>query len=270
VPDAYRQADEVLGEILDTVGWETNIVVLSDHGFRAANEDDAARYFIPLTSHLQKRLENIPGPSGFPMFKGIQVQRLGKKLVVSLNDIDLNAQRKALNEYLDQLIQESTGEPLFVWEDMPNSASTVGLTFRVEELDNSRLGWDSVLDKVCWDNPALDGSLDGCTVSLSKYAEPDEPHQGEHDANGIILASGPSVEHEIRSEPAQLIDVAPTLLTLLGLPTSDDMKGKVLWGNKLLPVPAVDYMQLAPSHYLEETDLNKAMEQELEALGYIE
>ncbi|NJE02074.1 alkaline phosphatase family protein [Thermococcus sp. JdF3] len=51
---------------------------------------------------------------------------------------------------------------------------------------------------------------------------------GTHHINGIFLACGPGIKegHEIR--PAEIIDVAPTILHIFGIPIPDDMDGKVL------------------------------------------
>ena len=105
---------------------------------------------------------------------------------------------------------------------------------------------------------------------MSEYAEPDEQHSGEHDIEGIILASGPYVEQGPLAHSAKLVDVAPTLLTLIGLPASTDMVGDTLWGNELMRVPGVEYMHLAPLSFMDYTEPDNAMQSELEALGYIE
>src|SRR5205823_6613802 len=51
---------------------------------------------------------------------------------------------------------------------------------------------------------------------------------GTHRENGIFLAQGPSVRPGAVAQDARLIDVAPTLLYLLGVPLPDDMDGRVL------------------------------------------
>ena len=85
----------------------------------------------------------------------------------------------------------------------------------------------------------------------------------------FILVSGRDVEHEVREDPVRLIDVAPSLLTLVGLPASDDMPGDALWGNELIRVPGEEYQHLAPNQFLETTEIDQeALEEQLEALGY--
>jgi tetratricopeptide (TPR) repeat protein len=49
-----------------------------------------------------------------------------------------------------------------------------------------------------------------------------------HRPQGIFVLHGPGIRADERVEGATLLDVAPTVLTLLGLPVGDDMEGKVL------------------------------------------
>lgn len=56
---------------------------------------------------------------------------------------------------------------------------------------------------------------------------PVEPAQW-HRPQGIFVLHGPGIRADARVEGATLLDVAPTALTLLGLPVGEDMEGKVL------------------------------------------
>src|SRR5436305_6733171 len=49
-----------------------------------------------------------------------------------------------------------------------------------------------------------------------------------HRPQGIFVLHGPGIRADERIEGATLLDVAPTALTLLGLPIGDDMEGKPL------------------------------------------
>src|SRR5205807_8488878 len=51
---------------------------------------------------------------------------------------------------------------------------------------------------------------------------------GTHRLNGILIGRGPVLKSATEIESAQLIDLAPTLLYLLGVPVPEDMDGKVL------------------------------------------
>ncbi len=55
-------------------------------------------------------------------------------------------------------------------------------------------------------------------------------HSGIHRLFGIMLAYGPAIRDGSEVTEAEIIDLAPTILHLLGLPIPDDMDGKVLTG----------------------------------------
>jgi predicted AlkP superfamily phosphohydrolase/phosphomutase len=55
-----------------------------------------------------------------------------------------------------------------------------------------------------------------------------EDWSGAHDRNGILLADGPNLRSPGVIQGARLMDVAPTLLHLLGEPVPDTMSGDVL------------------------------------------
>lgn len=96
------------------------------------------------------------------------------------------------------------------------------------------------------------GELDGNTtlVVLSDHgfrlgALPDDPSQTRdlrrvserfHAPEGILYLDGPRIRPGVRLTGAGILDVAPTLLTLLGLPAASDMPGRVL-EEALVPAP---------------------------------
>ena len=69
----------------------------------------------------------------------------------------------------------------------------------------------------------------------SGQARPEEPEgrptrdpMGWHRPQGIVCLAGPSIRRDELIHGATLLDVAPTVLTLLGLPVGDDMPGRPL------------------------------------------
>ncbi|MFX0206751.1 MAG: alkaline phosphatase family protein [Candidatus Hodarchaeota archaeon] len=67
---------------------------------------------------------------------------------------------------------------------------------------------------------------------------------GSHRLNGIFIARGPSIKRGWKINNAELIDVAPTILHLFGLPVPDDMDGKVL-----TDIFEPSFMELNPIRY---------------------
>jgi predicted AlkP superfamily phosphohydrolase/phosphomutase len=50
----------------------------------------------------------------------------------------------------------------------------------------------------------------------------------EHTAEGFMIAAGPQIRSGVELSGAGIVDLAPTLLYLLGLPTPEEMDGRVL------------------------------------------
>jgi predicted AlkP superfamily phosphohydrolase/phosphomutase/tetratricopeptide (TPR) repeat protein len=99
-----------------------------------------------------------------------------------------------------------------------------------------------------------------------------------HRPYGIFAAAGPGIRSGGRVFGGGLLDVAPTLLTLLGLPAADDMPGRVLAEvlEGIEPPPRVASWEAIPGECGMRaddsgaaTDERAALEQ-LVALGYVE
>jgi predicted AlkP superfamily phosphohydrolase/phosphomutase len=58
--------------------------------------------------------------------------------------------------------------------------------------------------------------------------DPRKEISGEHRIDGIIIAAGNHVRHGTPTSEPSVVDVAPTVLYLLGLPAARDMPGRVL------------------------------------------
>ena len=84
---------------------------------------------------------------------------------------------------------------------------------------------------VTWNDEAAIGGLTSPQVGLVEEASPD-PRTGTHSTSGFLLAAGPDGAAARRGD-GHLLDVAPTVLQLLGIePASDTIEGRPL---RLLP-----------------------------------
>jgi tetratricopeptide (TPR) repeat protein len=101
----------------------------------------------------------------------------------------------------------------------------------------------------------------------------------EHRDFGVLAVSGPEIKRDDVLHGSSLLDVAPTILTLYGLPIGEDMDGKVL-SQAFVKMPEVAFIPSweevpgadgrHPSHTrLDPLAAHAALEQMI-ALGYIE
>lgn len=100
---------------------------------------------------------------------------------------------------------------------------------------------------------------------------------GDHRMEGVFIASGPAFRPGTSlREDADLLDIAPTILHILGVPVPSDMDGRVLsevLGAALTAAPEATEAatpvqeEPAPAAYTEEEDA--AIQQRLADLGYL-
>src|SRR5262249_24826769 len=69
---------------------------------------------------------------------------------------------------------------------------------------------------------------EGLALDELFVADTPTPKQGMHDPKGLLAFWGPGIRPGVRIVDTTNLDVAPTLLTLLGVPVPSAMKGRVL------------------------------------------
>ena len=113
VRDAYRQADTILGELVQMLPEQADIIVVSDHGFQALDGDGGR--VVPRTEPLESWLRS----------RGINatVLRQGAKLRVHSTSDELD---RVLGEFV-QAHQLETEAPIFRIESIPHAPSARGL-----------------------------------------------------------------------------------------------------------------------------------------------
>jgi len=98
---------------------------------------------------------------------------------------------------------------------------------------------------------------------------------------GMILLAGPGIKRDVILHGATLLDIAPTVLTLFGLPVARDMEGKVLVNafQETPPIERIDSWENVPDPVYDsrsrdpiddDPDAAAAALQQLVELGYIE
>ncbi len=102
----------------------------------------------------------------------------------------------------------------------------------------------------------------------------------EHSLDGVIILNGPGIASGVTLDGASVYDVAPTILTMAGLPVGRDMSGKVL-----TEALSADFARSTPVQYVDthdteanaaageepiESPVDEEVREQLRALGYIE
>ena len=113
----------------------------------------------------------------------------------------------------------------------------------------------------------------GFSMSVSD-APPRVSNEGNHRHNGVLIIGGNGLQRPAPDFRPNLIDIAPTVLHLLGLPVPSDMDGRVL--EEIFPaLPPVSFEEVdqrnlsttSTEYTAHEAEL---IEQRLKGLGYVE
>jgi predicted AlkP superfamily phosphohydrolase/phosphomutase len=113
----------------------------------------------------------------------------------------------------------------------------------------------------------------GVGYSRGTISEPVRGRSGGHTMRGVFLAHGQGVRQGYMIEGARLVDVAPTILNILGVPVPHTMDGRVLTdayeSDFFQPVQYQDALpEEQPLHVFSDQE-QEAIEQRLRDLGYI-
>jgi len=101
---------------------------------------------------------------------------------------------------------------------------------------------------------------------------------GMHRMEGLLIAAGPTLRREAKTEGATLCDIAPTVLYALGLPRPATMEGRVLTdlfdpeyvGNHPVETTEVSLPTAEPSHAGLSRREQDEIAERLRALGYMD
>ncbi|MDP8256724.1 MAG: alkaline phosphatase family protein [Candidatus Alcyoniella australis] len=314
---AYEQADSFVGAMLDMLGPDDTLLLISDHGFGRLERD--------------VNLNHALIQAGLLCFDPQLVRRAAEQYVEPEHDDDprhawhaglVTGPLQALPQSDAAIAQGRIDPRLRSFETVdwprtrafahglfgnvsinlrgrePQGAVWPGRDYHLarEELRELLAGLVDpddglpIVDKVwfcdeLYDGPQLHAAPD-IVLRMRDYAyitrgacefladqlvvQPVIPHTGNHRQNGILIAHGRGIEAGTRLQGASLIDIAPTVLHLLGLPVPAQCDGRLL--EPLAGASAaVQYEPAAIQRDLEppSREQNEQIRQRLAGLGYM-
>jgi arylsulfatase A-like enzyme len=100
---------------------------------------------------------------------------------------------------------------------------------------------------------------------------------GDHRSDGILFIEGPGIRKGVHLSSAEMVDIAPTLLHILGIPIPGDMDGKVLkeaFDETYLRENPIQFDESATSRNETDYEFSKEeaeiLKKQLRGLGYLE
>jgi len=319
----YREANALLGKVLQELDDDTVLIVVSDHGAGPLRKAVSINQWLCKEGYLalkqtsvSQRLRQrallrmftalkmyLPPAFKTPLKERFDQIRDKAESYLVTNQIDWAMTRAfSLGEYggifinlqgreAEGIVPPENYEPLRSeiterlagLKDPDTGHPAIRQVYRREEIYNGPyvskapdlvLHWDYAYDCRERVGPEHHGVFED-EASYLPFA--DYKKTGVHRLEGVLLMYGPSVQLG-HIEGAHLMDIAPTLLHLLGVPVPDDMDGRVLtealdpqW---LARHPIVRTTPDAPSggdKEFEYSDEDQALvEKHLRALGYLD
>jgi predicted AlkP superfamily phosphohydrolase/phosphomutase len=270
IRDFYVGADRVIGRMLEIAGPETNVIVMSDHGFGPVYRE------IRMWNWLQKERFFYPGQEagGAPYVEAYPPGPFANALRVAIQGRDPGGRlhpgaeasevKRRLMEELSEVTDPVTGEKVAA---------------RIYSRDELYHGpyVDNAPDVVFLERYgqfAGRGAIETGDASQPMFGPPSYSFSGFHRPEGVLIAAGPDFARGEGRPTLSILDIAPTIYWLFRTRAPSDLDGRVpaeLVGDEALAArpPAVGEDRRAvmdPS----DAELSEGSREVLETLGYVQ
>jgi predicted AlkP superfamily phosphohydrolase/phosphomutase len=263
IREMYARLDQSIGELVELAGPETDVIVMSDHGFgpiyrelRLSNWLQEEGYFSPAPAGQRPWMEAYPpGP-----FSGLlRVAREDRDYLGQVPPGEpTEAVKDRLVEDLEALRDPETGEPV------------VESIYRSEDIFHGPYA-DNAPDVVFVERPEffVGRMLKG---DAEMFGLPSYTFSGFHRPTGVLFAAGPRIARRSGRPSYSILDIAPTLYWLFDVAQPEDLDGEVptslVNADSLAARPPAfgDQQAVIPPEDVEESEVGR---QALESLGYV-
>ncbi len=275
IQECYRDMDAAVAQLLEEAGPETDVIVMSDHGFGSMHKYMTVnawlieRGYIQFKRHPLSQLRywlyrlgltplNIYGLMrklgfGNAMRRSIRknagaMKQANKGLFLNFADVDWSRTTAYSDGHAGPIFINLKGrEPhgtvapgaeyeavinrliadLRALKEPGTDVPFVGEIHRGQELysgDHTTRAPDLLFFPRDWKYAGL--GLVEFPTNQWLAASPDR--SGNHRMNGMVFLTGPDFQQGKELEGASIMDIAPTVLALMGLPVSEEMDGRML------------------------------------------
>ncbi|MDP8256070.1 MAG: alkaline phosphatase family protein [Candidatus Alcyoniella australis] len=228
----WIEIDRGLGELWHNRPPGSHMVICSDHGFGIPKLDDlhatfsdSFLHFLGLKREQLEQGDRVKAQTPFGTLRVKLHHRIDQMPVVHLAGAE---HPESILLHLEQLELTPTGATPQGWRIKLRAALSLDLgphSVKSIDLKPEESGRLLIIPR----KEALLGTLihgrDEGTSAVDVIFQTGEHHP---DDQGIVLIAGPRVRPGARIVDADLLDITPTLLYLLGLPVGRDMEGRVL------------------------------------------
>ena len=229
IRDYYVDVDQRVGELISRIDPDTTVMIVSDHGAKAMVGGVCVNEWLMQKGYLclkEKPAGVIPfgkakvdwerttawGEGGY--YSRIFLNVKGREPEGKIDPSDYERVREELKRGLEAITDDqgiNIGTKVFRPEEIYSEARRIPPDLIVYF---GNLSWRSV------------GSIGlGSILTFENDTGPDDAN---HDTHGIFMMAGPEVKKAGRQEGLRIVDVAPTVLNLMGIEVPGDMEGRVI------------------------------------------
>jgi predicted AlkP superfamily phosphohydrolase/phosphomutase len=248
MPDTYRRMDELVGELRAKLGDDpdTVLMVISDHGFTSFRRGVNLNAWLKQEGYLfLKDGAEVSGDwfekvdwsrtKAFTLgLTGLFVNRVGREREgVVRPGVELDALCRELKRKLEALRDPATGAPVIREAFLTREIHTGPYADAAPELligyhEGYRHSWDCATG----------------AVTKEVFTDNTRSWSGDHCVDPRLVPGVFWCNREIQAEAAALVDLAPTVLDLFGVPIPGYMQGRPLFGE---PLPNARSKSSAPA-----------------------
>lgn len=287
--EIYREIDGFVERLVADLEEGDLLLIVSDHGFGPLRRDVCLNRFLADKGYLQTLPPGTARPRS-PWWSG-----LDEEMREGLDAIDWARTRVYSSGYFGCLNYNLSGrEPGGVVEPGPElarlEAGLIKDLLRLRDPDSGRLVVDQVAPaREIYQGPFLNLAPD-LLVVMNNYAymtrdgsdlpgrdlflPPMTGHTGTHRLFGLFQALSGRGELEPTAPEFSVYDIAPTVLAWCGLPLSDELDGRALFGRadgRPVERHGAGTVPEGPSDLLEDrAAIEKNISRKMKNLGYLE
>jgi hypothetical protein len=247
VDQLYLEFDRSLGRILRAVPPDCSVVVVSDHGFRAATTNTAGRSCRIRTDNLIDRMRLSDTVTGANVDRAVLLHAIEPSGAAAFEPL-----RRAAG-LVEAARLRGDDRPLF---DVVDEGDCVKLSMAYR-------------DAVPEGARVVLGDGDYAFTELF-VTRPEAYFSGVHALDGIYVFAGPLVDVALEADSLNVLDVAPTVAALLDLPASPDWQGRPALQPGAHRFTRVARYPLPATSPEDRAPVDETLKEKLRALGYLE
>ena len=291
----YRQLDDGLAELLKRTTEDDLVIFMSDHGHQPCTRTCTMDRILKHLGYL----EFGRGSFTFNLIRWGPGRRIARRIydtfklhgrvsipaspidwsktraytsVVSTGEgVSVNLKGREPNGTVEQRdyekVRDEVAESLGDFRDPETGGAPIGKIYRKEEVLKGRF-LDTAPDLLLVPAPLYSLTHARTMVEDADWLS------GDHRLEGVVVAAGPKVGAGPLTETVELIDLAPTALAALGVPSAIERDGKVISqfvGREVaLEVAAGGTAADGPASSGLTSDEESEIEEHLRGLGYVE